>query len=269
MARLGFLRTYDEAMRTFVRNRVKGRVTYVDESDGSTYEKPVHDYVFLATPDRPYGFDAPFITDPKEGRKIDVERMTAMLQTPRVTITRGDMFEDVSRRNTRPVRIGPFWDKEQTSRVFIKHVNAWNIPYTIDVRAWLRNDAQAVIEWWMLNATLPHVVFKIDFGYPWNEKAISMKVSEIRDLSLYEPGEEFRFVHYQIPLMLEAWGFEGFQYPSDLPSHELDPEALTSRRRVVHAVNVRVFECGAPKTPILEVEVPVVPPADPPEEDFC
>lgn len=268
MARLSLLRVYDEAMRAFVRGRVRGVVVYPDTEGGKPYIKPVENFVTLGTAERPYGFDVPYITEPGTGKHIDTERMTSMLQTPRVTITRGNMFFDMARNNSRPVRNMQFWDPAKRYRVFAQAIKPWNIQYTIDIRAWLRNDAQALVEWWMFHST-PHVVFKIDFGYPWGEKGISLRVSEVLDLTNYEPGEDFRYIWYQIPLMMEAYTFEGFENPSDLPQHALDPEAPTSRRRTVQAVKVRVFECSAPTVPLIEEMIEVVPPAPKPEEDFC
>jgi hypothetical protein len=239
MARLDILRVYDGAVHNFAKTQLGPMIPLFDTGDPNETDHDVSEQVHMATPDRPYGFDIP--TDPKTG-DVDTKRAEAMLTRPQVTITRQDLDYDMVRNNTNPVRRITYWDQDANFIVGSDHPRPWNIPYTIDIYARLRNDAQKILNYF-LYAINPLLVLSIDFCYPWDKKTVSMLFSRIIDNTDYEPGEAARFYHYSVPFMLEAWMFGAFELPSDIRDGALYPGDHTRRTRTVKTIKVNFVDC--------------------------
>jgi hypothetical protein len=241
------LRIYDDSVFQFVKRHVK------DAIEG----KDLTDRVHMSTPDRPYGFEFPM----DGSGNIDTKRADMMLQTPQITITRFDIQYDMSRNQTNPVRVGPYWDADQNYRIWSKYPVPWNLFYQVDIRARLRNDAQAVLNWWLYNPN-PTRVLAVDFLYPWGKKGITLKFSQIVDQTIYETEEKLRYMQFVIPFTMEAYMFEAFDHPSDVPpwSNDNAQDAFTTRRRTAKVVKVNFWICDQGKeVPAGEVWIPASP----------
>lgn len=214
MAQLEILRVYDSAVHAFAKAQLGPMIPSFDTGDPNETDHDVSNSVHMATHDRPYGFDIP--VDPKTG-DVDTKRAESMLTRPQIAITRHDLDFDETRNNTNPIRRIIPWDQDFNYVVKSEHPRPWRIPYTIDIYARLRNDAQKILNYF-LYAVNPLLVLTVDFCYPWGKKGISMFFDKIVDNTDYEPGEGARFYQYSVPFMLEAWMFGAFQAPSDIPT---------------------------------------------------
>jgi hypothetical protein len=233
MAQLEILRLYDLGVHNFARTQLGPMIPKFDTGDENETDHDVSNSVHMATPDRPYGFDIP--TDPKTG-DVDTKRAEAMLTRPQVTVTRSDLDYAMDRNNTGTVRRIIPWDQDFNYVVQSDNPRPWNIPYTIDIYARLRNDAQKLLNYF-LYAINPILVLKIDFCYPWGEKGVSMLFNRIVDNTDYEPGEAARFYHFSIPFMLEAWMFGAFEGPSDIPTSGHTRRIRTAKEVVVNFID--------------------------------
>lgn len=229
MARKEILRIYDAAIFNYVKKHV--------ESSVAGHEIGIH----MATPDRPFGFELP--TDPETG-DIDTNRAASMLITPQVTLTRTGMSYDMGRNNTNRVGRIRYWDAEKNFVVQSEHPRPWNISYQVDVYARLRNDAQNVLQHF-LYYTQPMRLIAIDFYYPWGNQAIYMGWNQVVDNSDIESGEKLRYYRYAIPVDVEAYMFECFDFPSDIPHNMVGGEPFTSRARTVKKVQLEIRESSS------------------------
>lgn len=224
MARKDILRIYDSALFNYVKYYVENSV-------------PGHVVAcHMATPDRPFGFEVP--TDPKTG-DVDTDRVTSMLITPQVTLTRQGISYDMQRNNTIRIRSVRYWDEEKNFFVQSEFPRPWTLTYMVDVYARLRNDAQAVLQHF-LYYTQPLRLIKVDFHYPWGKRPIYMGWGQILDNSDVESGEKLRYYRYSIPINVEGYMFECFDYPSDIPHSKTDLEHFTSRVRTVKKLQMDI-----------------------------
>jgi hypothetical protein len=226
MARKDILRIYDSAIFSFMKRKAE------DSVPGHTVG------CHMATPDRPFGFEV--ATDPETG-DVDTDRVTSMLVTPQVTLTRVGINYDMRRNNTNVVRNLRTWDQQGKFSVMSEYPRPWNIEYQIDVYARLRNDAQNVLYYWLYH-TQPMALLLLDFSYPWGKKKIYTTWSQIVDNSDVESGEKLRYYRYTIPFTVEAYMFEAFDGPSDIPHAWNDITAPTRRVRTVQKIRMEVRE---------------------------
>lgn len=229
MARKDILRIYDSALFNYVK--------YYVENSVPGHVVPCH----MATPDRPFGFEIP--TDPKTG-DVDTDRVTSMLITPQVTLTRQGITYDMQRNNTNKIRSIRYWDEEKNFFVQSEFPRPWSLSYVVDVYARLRNDAQAVLQHF-LYYTQPLRLITVDFYYPWSRRPIYMGWGQIIDNSDVESGEKLRYYRYSIPINVEGYMFECFDYPSDIPHNKTELEHFTSRVRTVKSVSFELKEQGS------------------------
>jgi len=262
--KLETLRIYDNALRDLWRKRVANKIENYDDSR-----------VRHSLADRPYGFklktdsDGPGLLD-ADGN-FDSRRMMQQVEKPRISVTRGGMNIAWNRNNQNPVRLGRFWNARKDYRVYSRAIRPQDISYTVDIFARVREDAQRCFEW-LLFESGPNLVAPVYFHYPWEWVNITMRFGTVTDDTNYEPGEEKRFFQFSIPVVIEAYMFEAWENPGDLPLYAdgWNPDAITSLRRVVKRVEFDVRECGRPNDdPMLIVTLPVVPPDPPPPEEIC
>lgn len=230
MARQEILKIYDKALFNWMKKKIV--------VSGHTLGYHV------ATPDRPFGFDIP--TNPDDGT-IDTKRAINMLMTPQVSLIRTTMDIDMSRNNTNIIRGVNWWDEEKKMSIRSKYPRPWNLNYQIDIVARLRNDIQNAIQWF-LYYTDPVRLIKVDFQYPWGNRFITLKFSRIEDNSDIEAGEGLRYYRYTIPCVVEAFMFEAFERPSDIPHGGTNPDDFTTRNRVVHTNKIRLIETSSNAT---------------------
>lgn len=224
MARQDILKIYDKALFDWMKKRIV--------VDGHTLG------YHIATPDRPFGFDLP--TNPDDGT-IDTKRAVNMLLTPQVSLIRTGMDIDMSRNQTNKFHNIAWWDNDKKMSVSSKYPRPWNLNYQIDIIARLRNDIQNAVQWF-LYYTDPVRLIKIDFQYPWSKRFVTLKFSRIEDNSDIESGEGLRYYRYTIPCVVEAFMFEAFDKPSDIPHGGINPDSFTTRNRVVHYNKVRFID---------------------------
>lgn len=231
MARKEILRIYDSAIFNYVKRHVEASV-------------PGHSVgMHMATPDRPFGFEIP--VDPQTG-DVDTNRVESMLVTPQVSLTRTGLTYDLQRNNTNRVRKIRYWDEEKNFVVQSEFPKPWNISYAVDVYARLRNDAQNVLQHF-LYYTQPLRLIRIDFYYPWEKQKIYLSWNQIVDNSDIESGEKLRYYRYSIPILVEGYMFECFDYPSDIPHNRVGGEPFTSRARTVKKIEIDIK--GSPSGP--------------------
>jgi hypothetical protein len=224
MARKEILRIYDASVFSYVKKHV--------ESSVPSHEVGVH----MATPDRPFGFELP--VDPETG-DIDTNRAASMLITPQVSLTRTGLVYNMQRNNTNKFQKIRYWDAEKNFVVQSEYPRPWDISYLVDVYARLRNDAQNVLQHF-LYYTQPLRLVSMDFYYPWGKQKIYLSWNQIIDNSDIESSEKLRYYRYSIPINVESYMFECFDFASDIPHARVGGEPFTSRARTVKSIEVGI-----------------------------
>ena len=228
MARKEILRIYDASVFSYVKKHV--------ESSVPSHEVGVH----MATPDRPFGFELP--VDPETG-DIDTNRAASMLITPQVSLTRTGLVYNMQRNNTNKFQKIRYWDAEKNFVVQSEYPRPWDISYLVDVYARLRNDAQNVLQHF-LYYTQPLRLVSMDFYYPWGKQKIYLSWNQIIDNSDIESSDKLRYYRYSIPINVEAYMFECFDFASDIPHVKVGGEPFTSRARTAKSIEVDIKLMG-------------------------
>jgi hypothetical protein len=81
----------------------------------------------------------------------------------------------------------------------------------------------------------------VDFNYPWGTQYIDLMIDTIIDTSVIEAGDQERWIRHTIPMTLQAYMFESFDSPADIPTAAAG-NAFTKRVRTVKEFLVEVWD---------------------------
>jgi len=275
------LSDYDQAVVSIAKLAMLNSFTGIVQEDGSPLN--LDSRVVFASPERPYGGGGSLQADqhfdeatmeyeealPDEEAvlqaiitgetSVDIERILHTLQTPVIGVTRMSMNYAMNRNaGSFPGSVSsgflPKWDAAGNFQLVGEAPRPWDIEYQIDIHARFRADANRALRFYMV---WPDPVRRVpvNFGYPWGAQFIDFIMGHIEDTSALETDENERWIRHTIPFTVEAWLFESFDSPADVPDASVNPYANIRKVRTVKQIETRMYEAGLNDE--LVVEVPI------------